>query len=1003
MSSENNDNDLNISMVNVQSLSTNTRFKFIKEIYGYDTYKLYQMYEKTSIKLVRLYSDLNYLYECRSNNVIPKFLRFSLANPELANTRCYWKCQTLLLKEEINSKKYKIKYMSGVLENLYNELFNIFPDFILHKINDIVSELQSKEDKVKYRTHRRKFNKLIGYRLIEQQQQVDRDRLLNDHPMNQVITNNTDNGITIAQPNQVIKDNTNNNDNTTAQPNQVINNNTNNNDNTAAQPKLVWNLSNRRLTEDELHLLENGLSYNRLRKIDRSEVISNVEYLFYQASGIKKEETDFKKWDQDPDSHSDKEIRTLEPRQLSFAADLKSATTKFFNEAQGLIRRKKNFNQWYEDELLSNLSKDTAIVITKPDKGRGVVIMNRADYVRKLEQILSDGTKFELLDKDPTGSRETALTNLLRAIQNDNYLTKQEYWYIKPVGSIPARLYGLPKVHKKNTPLRPIVSCIQSYNYRLGKFLAGIIKPIRNSTYSLKNTDSFIKFLKENSSLSIHKMISFDVESLFTNIPVDRTIDIICYKLYDTDPKLNPVIPQNYFRKLLEYATKRNHFLFNGKYYDQCDGVSMGTSLAAIFAEVFMANFEEQHISRLLTNGSKLLVWRRYVDDTFIIYNDDVDNGGINKKDLHLLLNTFDSCIKFTVEPGVDNPIPFLDVLVKRHSTGFETTVYRKPTTTKLMLKWDSLIPTSYKRASVYALVNRAIRICSTFDLLHNEFIYIRSMADFNGYPSNFVQNIINKQLDKFYQPRPPANLFPPPPSNTINSYKYIQIPFIGTPSYKYGKTLKSIVQQLNPMTNIRVIYTTINETRRYFPTKDKLKPAQKSGVVYQISCNDCDSTYIGKTIRQAFRRYNEHEKDVVKASLVFMKRSSLVKEKKRTTQNTNRAHGRIQKIVSTQQVRKSARILNQQLKHQSQQHLDPLDVSYYKPNSALGKHAFKTRHSIQFTDVKILKQEHVPYKLQIKESIEIRSKQPKLNGTDTSVPLYVFPEGHLSLSTNQQ
>ncbi|CAF4031702.1 unnamed protein product [Adineta steineri] len=169
-----------------------------------------------------------------------------------------------------------------------------------------------------------------------------------------------------------------------------------------------------------MDLTEDGLSYNRLRTIDRSEVISNIELLFDQLS--------------DPDSGFNKETRTLEPRQLYFAVDLKSATTKFFNQS-------------HEDELLLDLSKDTSIIITKPDKGRGVVIMNRSDYIEKLGQILRNRSKFKLLNKNPT--------------------VTQQYRYIKPVGSIPARLYGLTKVHKTNVPLRPIVSCIQSYNYRL--------------------------------------------------------------------------------------------------------------------------------------------------------------------------------------------------------------------------------------------------------------------------------------------------------------------------------------------------------------------------------------------------------------------------------------------------------------------------------------------------------------------------------------------------------
>ncbi|CAF3881483.1 unnamed protein product, partial [Rotaria sp. Silwood1] len=324
------------------------------------------------------------------------------------------------------------------------------------------------------------------------------------------------------------------------------------------EPKILWNFSNRNLTEEELCVLEKGMSYNRSCTINRPKVIPNVEYLFHQASKIPKESIDFKKCDEDPDDIANKEIRVLEQKQLSLAADLKNATEKFFQHVQMSIklRKNKNLNGNNDDKILLNLSKDPSILITKPDKGRGVVILDRNDYIEKLENILSDNKKFKLLNEDPTISRENALTTVLRQMKNEEYLTQQEYRYIKPVDSVPARLYGLPKVHKNNVPLRSMVSCIKSYNYKLGKFLANIIKPIRDSPYSLKNINDFLKFIQQNSHLSKNnKMISFDLQSLFTNIPVRETIEIICNKLYCTDSKLRPFIPEDYFRKLLEFAT----------------------------------------------------------------------------------------------------------------------------------------------------------------------------------------------------------------------------------------------------------------------------------------------------------------------------------------------------------------------------------------------------------------------------------------------------------------
>ena len=68
----------------------------------------------------------------------------------------------------------------------------------------------------------------------------------------------------------------------------------------------------------------------------------------------------------------------------------------------------------------------------RPDKGRRMVVLDCRDYVAKLENSLSDKTNFNLLGKDPAISRENALTILLRQMRNEEYLTKQEYQFIRP-------------------------------------------------------------------------------------------------------------------------------------------------------------------------------------------------------------------------------------------------------------------------------------------------------------------------------------------------------------------------------------------------------------------------------------------------------------------------------------------------------------------------------------------------------------------------------------------
>ena len=112
-------------------------------------------------------------------------------------------------------------------------------------------------------------------------------------------------------------------------------------------------------------------------------------------------------------------------------------------------------------------------------------------------------------------------------------------------------------------------------------------------------------------------MASFDVVSLFTNIPLEETINICLDKLYANTDKVNNITRTN-LKKLITMASKENHFMFDGKFFDQIDGVSMGSPLGPILANIFMCNLE----NRALTNYLGILptVYKRYVDDCFLIF-----------------------------------------------------------------------------------------------------------------------------------------------------------------------------------------------------------------------------------------------------------------------------------------------------------------------------------------------------------------------------------------------
>ena len=206
--------------------------------------------------------------------------------------------------------------------------------------------------------------------------------------------------------------------------------------------------------------------------------------------------------------------------------------------------------------------------------------MNKNDYVTKLGNILNDASKFECLGPAATADRtatiETKLQNRLRELLNSEQLPKQVY-EIRPTGSQRPRMYGLPKTHKEDTPLRPILSMVGSSHHELAKWLASILQPVLEqfSTNCIKDSFTFAQTMQDFrlEGKDVY-LCSFDISSLLTNVPLKETIGICAEALYK-DPSCTPPIPQAEFIELMESATTSVEFSFNDTMYKQTDGVAM--------------------------------------------------------------------------------------------------------------------------------------------------------------------------------------------------------------------------------------------------------------------------------------------------------------------------------------------------------------------------------------------------------------------------------------------
>ena len=139
--------------------------------------------------------------------------------------------------------------------------------------------------------------------------------------------------------------------------------------------------------------------------------------------------------------------------------------------------------------------------------------------------------------------------------------------------------------------------------------------------YSVKNSSSFVSELLSNNFQADNLYItSYDVENLYTNVPLRETINIIVNKIFINADSSFIGLSKSCFTKLLEIATTNCFFLFNGQLYKQCDGLGMGLPQSPIFADIFLSFHEDMWLSNCPIEF-KPIFYRLYVDDTFILFS----------------------------------------------------------------------------------------------------------------------------------------------------------------------------------------------------------------------------------------------------------------------------------------------------------------------------------------------------------------------------------------------
>ena len=576
------------------------------------------------------------------------------------------------------------------------------------------------------------------------------------------------------------------------------------------------------MTAEEQHILSFGLDHHIPMKLDGNAIKTEFEAFYFNL---------------------DKQLQHLTNKEKDeLKTNLRKTCENYYN-----TKNPNNINK-----IISKLSKNKNVVVMKQDKGRGVVLIDRAKYVEKVLEILNTDN-FQELTVDKTKSVEESIQRALLSIKKA--IGETDYNKIYPSGSQPGKFYGTAKVHKikpyeqdkiGKLPIRPIISNVGTATHKTAQYLCNLLSPLGKSNYNVQNTTEFVNKIKTIKAPEGYKAISFDVVSLFTNVPLKKTIDIILRKVYD-ERSINTKIPKKDLKKLLLLCTQGTPFTFDGKMYIQIDGVMMGSPLGPLFSDIFMNELENTIIPTL---GNKIQHWSRYVDDTFAFVKPNTE------KDIQQKLNSFHKNIKFTYEFEQENQISFLDVLITRKQDGsMETSVYRKPTHTDIYMNWNACAPTSWKTATVKSLVKRAINISSTKENLKNELSHLKKVfTENNNYPSKFIDNIIESKTKKSDM----QNIEQPSNKPEIVN---LSLPYAGQKGEHIIKKMKKVIAR-SSTNQVRVIYNT-KKLSSQFPIKDETQTAHKHNIVYHAHCPKvtCDSHYIGQTKCRLQKRVIQHNK----------------------------------------------------------------------------------------------------------------------------------------------
>ncbi|CAF5190571.1 unnamed protein product, partial [Rotaria magnacalcarata] len=299
-----------------------------------------------------------------------------------------------------------------------------------------------------------------------------------------------------------------------------------------------------------------------------------------------------------------------------------------------------------------------------------------------------------------------------------NKITDHNKYDLTSIDDLP-KIRGQLKLHKIDTPMRIVTCSRDTITSPISQFIFRIIKELRTTLSGVVcNTSNFIKIIANIKLNQDEHLASLDIQDLYTNIPVNKAIDIILKRIGESNKLDNLPFTKIDIKELLILALKNNYFQFN--------------------ADIYMDEYQKQHLHKVNIPNK---IWR-YVDDILIITK-------MNKTQLDKYVNDLNKIrgtIKFTSEFEQNDQINYLDTMLTKTIINNETILkircFRKDTAADRLLNYESSHGKSIKNNIVKNMPTRILETTQDNIDQQEDLNKLRNMLLKSNYPLKEIEKL---------------------------------------------------------------------------------------------------------------------------------------------------------------------------------------------------------------------------------------------------------------------